>query len=147
MEVLTQIPKEFHSLPFYRWDTETFTINALAEEVKDLLWHQRLIHCGQHSFADIHKHVDGIPNLSKTLFNDLTKCATCLKTNHTKAAFSHSSLQDSLKHPYQSLSIDFGFPGRISKVAKGMLLNLAELTLKVLMENRLEFLSMTVKLE
>ena len=73
MEVLTQIPKEFHSLPFHCWGIETVTINALADEAQDLLWYQRLIHCGQHSFADIHKHVEGIPNLSKTSFNDLTK--------------------------------------------------------------------------
>ena len=79
MEVLTQIPKEFHSLPFHCWGTETVTIKSLADEARDLLWHQRLIHCGQHSFADIHKHVEGIPNLSKTSF---CKCYTiyCCKS-------------------------------------------------------------------
>lgn len=92
MEVLTQIPKEFRSLPVHYWNTETFTINALAEEDNDLLWHQRLIHCGQHIFNDLHQKVDGIPNLSNTKFYDLTKYVTCLKANLTKAAAGHSTL-------------------------------------------------------
>ena len=65
--------------------------------------------------------MEGIPDLSNTKFNDLTNCATCMKANLTKAADSagHSSLQDSLTHPYQGLYIDFGFSGRISKDAEG----------------------------
>ena len=35
---------------------------------------------------DLHRHVEGIPVLSKTKFNDLTHCATCMKANLTKAA-------------------------------------------------------------
>ena len=42
-----------------------------------------------------------------------------MKANLTKAAAGHSSLQDSLTHPYQGLYIDFGFSGRISKDAEG----------------------------
>ena len=59
--------------------------------------------------------MDGIPNLSNTKFNDLTKCATCLNTNLTKAPAGHSSLLESCSHPYQGLYIDFCFPGCISK--------------------------------
>ena len=84
-----------------------------------MLWHQRLIHCGQHTLKDLHCHVNGIPDLLKTKFNDLTHCATCMKANLTKSAAGHSSLQDSLTHPYQGLYIDFGFSGRISKDADG----------------------------
>lgn len=100
MEVLIQIPKEIHSLSFHSWSTETITINTLAEEARDLLWHQHLIHCEQHTFDDLHNKVDVIPNISSTKFNDLTKYATCLKAILTKASTDHSSLQDSLKHPY-----------------------------------------------
>ena len=64
---------------------------------------------------DLHKYVDGIPNLSTTKFNDLTRCATCIKANLTKAAAGHSSLRHLLKYPYQGLYIDFGFSGRILK--------------------------------
>ena len=106
-------------MPFHYWGTETFTIQSLSDEARDLLWHQRLIHCGQHTLKDLHKHVEGIPDLSKTKFNDLTHCATCMKANLTKATAGHSSLQDSLTHPYQGLYIDFGFSGRISKDAEG----------------------------
>ena len=115
MEVLTQNPEQFHKLPFHYWGTETVTINALSEEAQSLLWHQRLIHCGEHTMKNLHKHVDGFPNLSKTKFNNLTKCTTCLKANLTKASPGHKSLQESLSVPYQGLYIDFGFPGCITK--------------------------------
>ena len=42
-----------------------------------------------------------------------------MKANLTKDATGHSSLRDSLTHPYQGLYIDFGFSGRISKDADG----------------------------
>ena len=42
-----------------------------------------------------------------------------MKANLTKSAAGHSSLRDSLTHPYQGLYIDFGFSGRISKDADG----------------------------
>ena len=29
-----------------------------------------IVHCGQHTLKDLHKHVEGIPNLSKTKFKD-----------------------------------------------------------------------------
>ena len=54
IEALNHIPQEFHSLPFHYWGTETFTIQSLSDEAQDLLWHQRLIHCGQHTLKDLH---------------------------------------------------------------------------------------------
>ena len=63
--------------------------------------------------------MEGIPDLSKTKFNNLTHCATCIKANLTKAAAGHSRSQDSLTYPYQGLCIDFSFSGRISKDAEG----------------------------
>ena len=63
--------------------------------------------------------MEGIPDLSKTKFNNLTHCATCLKANLTKAAAGHSSLRDSLTHLYQGIYINFGFSGKISKDAEG----------------------------
>ena len=57
----------------------------------------------------LHQHVDGIPNLNKTKFNDLTKFATCLKANLTKASPGHKSLRKSLLSPIKDyiLILDF----------------------------------------
>ena len=54
IEAIDHIPEEFHSLPFHYWGTETFTIQSLSDEAQDLLWHQQLIHCGQHTLKDLH---------------------------------------------------------------------------------------------
>ena len=32
IKALTQVPTEFHSLPFHYWGTETFTIQSLSDE-------------------------------------------------------------------------------------------------------------------
>ena len=119
MEVLTQVPPEFHTLPFHLWDTDEAMVDSITDSARELLWHQKLIHVGQHSMKSLHLHVDGIPNLSNANFNDLTKCATCLKANLTKSPAGHSSLRESLTRAYQGLYIDFGFPGRIAKDKDG----------------------------
>ena len=54
IQALNHIPQEFHSLPYHYWGTETFTIQSLSDEARDLLWHQRLIHCGQHTLKNLH---------------------------------------------------------------------------------------------
>ena len=69
----------------------------------------------EHTIRDIHKHVDGVINLSRVKFNDLTHCANCLKDNLTKSPAGHHSLRDLFTTPYQGLYVDFGFPGRFSK--------------------------------
>ena len=37
VEAIDHIPEEFHSLPFHYWGTETFTIQSLTDEARDLL--------------------------------------------------------------------------------------------------------------
>ena len=111
MDVLTQVPPEFHTLPFHLWDTDEAVVDSITDSARGLLWHQRLIHVGQNSMKDIHLHVDGVTNLSNAKFDDLTKCAMCLKANLTKSPAGHKSLRDSLTRAYQGLYIDFGFPG------------------------------------
>ena len=54
MEVLTQVPTEFHKLPFHYWGTETIIIDFLVDKACNLLWHPCLIHCGQHILKDLH---------------------------------------------------------------------------------------------
>ena len=96
MDVLTQIPPEFHLLPFHIWDMEEAVVDSITDSTRELLWHQFLIHIGQYSMKNIHLHVDGFPNLSNAKFYDLTKCATCLKANLTKSPVGHTSLCESL---------------------------------------------------
>ena len=37
MNILTQIPKEFHILPFHYWGTKTVIIDALSDEAQNIL--------------------------------------------------------------------------------------------------------------
>ena len=57
--------------------------------------------------------------MSKFSFNDLTRCATCIKSKLTKNFPGNKSLQDSLSRAYQGLYIDFGFAGRCSRDEHG----------------------------
>ena len=109
MEVLTHIPKSFHTLPYHVWGTEQVLIDSLSDEACSHLWHHCLIHCGEHTLKEAHKHIEGVPNMSKFSFNDLTRCATCIKSKLTKNSPGYQSLQDSLTRPYQGLYINFGF--------------------------------------
>ena len=78
-----------------------------------MLWHQRLIHCGNFNFKDLHKHIDGIPDLSSFKLDDVTRCATCLKSKLTKTSPGARNLREMATRPYQLLNLDFGFSGRI----------------------------------
>lgn len=115
MNQFNEIPAEFYNLPFYLRGTNPEVTNSLTDSACELIWHLHLIHCEEHSFRDIHKHVDGAPNLNKIKFNDRTICATCLKTNITKSPVGHKSFYDSLTTPHQGLYVDLGFPGRITE--------------------------------
>ena len=119
MEVLTHIPETFHTLPYHMWGTEQVLVDSLSDEARSHLWHQRLIHCGEHSMKDAHKHIEGVPNMSKFSFNDLTRCATCIKSKLTKNSPGHRSLRDSLSRAYQGLYVDFGFAERRSRDEHG----------------------------
>ena len=57
--------------------------------------------------------------MSKFSFNDLIRCATCIKSKLTKTSPGHKSLQDLLSRAYQGLYIDFGFAGRRSRDEHG----------------------------
>ena len=67
----------------------------------------------------VHKHIQGVSNMSKFTFNDLTRYATYIKSKLTKNSPGHKSLQDSLSRAYQGLYIDFGFIGRCSRDEHG----------------------------
>ena len=57
--------------------------------------------------------------MSKFSFNDLTRCATCIKAKLTNNSSGHKSLRDSLPRAYQGLYIDFVFAGRRSRDEHG----------------------------
>lgn len=111
IEVLTQVPPRFHTLPYHLWGTEQVLIDSLSDESHSHLWHHCLIHCGEHTLKEAHKHIEGVQDMSKFSFNDLTRRATCIKSKLTKNSDVHQSLSDSLTIPHQGLYIDFGFAG------------------------------------
>ena len=94
MEELERVPQQFHSLPFHKAIFNTTPVNALSLEAQAHLWHQRLIHCGEFNFKDLHTKVDGIPNLNKFEMDELSKCSTCMRTKLTKSSPGHRSLRD-----------------------------------------------------
>ena len=119
MNSLSQVPEKFHKLSFHIWSLNNTPINASREEAHEMLWYQRLIHLSPVTSRKAHLHCDGIPNLSKLRFDNITKCTTFLKANQTKSTQSTRSLMESVSHPYQGLFIDFRFSGRISKDKEG----------------------------
>ena len=102
-------------LPIHKWMYDITSANAMNKEDEELLWHQRLIHGGDHNYDNLHKHVGGVPNLSEFKFDDVTKCSTCLQVKLTKDPAGTTSLREQLKVQYQGLFMDFGFSGNIQR--------------------------------
>ena len=119
MSNLEHIPKQYHDIPYKDIIDNATPVNAIAERTRNMLWHQRLIHCGDFNFKDLHKHIDGIPDLSSFKLDDVTQCATCLKSKLTKVSPGARSLREMATRPYQLLYLDYGFSGRISRDKDG----------------------------
>ena len=113
MQVLETVPKKFHKLPFHQWIQRNTPVNALREKAHEMSWHQRLIHLAPSSIQEAHKHVDGVPNLSKFSFDDVNLCETCIKANLRKNSTGKRSLLESVSVPYQGIFCDYGFSGRL----------------------------------
>ena len=79
MSNLEHVPKQYHDIPYKDIIDNATPVNAIAERTRNMLWHQRLIHCGDFNFKDHHKHIDGIPDLSSFKLDDVTQCSSCLK--------------------------------------------------------------------
>ena len=88
-----EMSQKFHRLPFHLCGTHPCLIDSLSDSSYELLWHPRLIHCGEHTLMYIHNHVDGVSNLSKLKFNDLTHCETCLQATLINSPAGHHSLR------------------------------------------------------
>ena len=84
MSVIDDLPEIAQQLPYHLYIANATPVNAIKQEAIDLLWHQRLIHCGMSSMKDLHKHVDGIPNLNHIKFNNIDKCAVFFKLRRRK---------------------------------------------------------------
>ena len=54
-------------------------------------------------------------------FDNVLKCPTCLKTKLTER-FGKKSLCETVERPYQGLSIDFVFSGRVKRDKKGVII-------------------------
>ena len=105
MSQLESLPKDLADgitkLQIHDFLTTIAPINALNQEAEELLWHQRLIHGGDHNYNIIHKHVDSIPTMSSFEFGDVTKCLTCIRAKLTKVPVGHTSLRVKSKYQYQ----------------------------------------------
>lgn len=86
MDELERVPKECHHLPWHSFISSATPIQSLSLEAQGHLWHQRLIHCGDFNFKNLHEKVDGIPDLSKFKMDEVSKCSTCMQTKLTKSS-------------------------------------------------------------
>ena len=73
MSSLSDVLKPFHKLPFHTWTENNTPIHALRDKTHKIVWHQQLIHLAPHTIREADKHVDGVPDLSKFCFDDLSK--------------------------------------------------------------------------
>ena len=123
MSQLESLPKDLADcmikLPLHDLMCQITLVNALNKETEELLWHEQLIHGGDHKYDTIHKHVNDIPNiLFEFKFDDLTKCSTCLCAKLTQAPAGHTSLCNKLKFQYQGLYVDLGFQVKFNIIKK-----------------------------
>ena len=96
-------------------ENKQYTSSCTYDKTHEMLWNQRLIHLASQSINEAHKYADGIPNLLKFRFDDLSKFSTHMQANITKNSPGRRSITKSVCCPYQGLFIDFGFSGCISK--------------------------------
>ena len=113
LKALETVPNQFHKLPFHSWIYNNTPVNALTEKTNEMIWHQRIINLSSGTILEAYKYVDGVLNLSRFDFDNITKCTTCTKDNLCKNSLIKQSLSEMVPYPYQYLFIDFGFLGRI----------------------------------
>ena len=102
--------QNFDQLEDWSRNSLTPTLRALTQQAEYALWHQRLGHAGQKVLSNIHKCVDGVPDLNPSQ-HQFHKCQACMKgkvtsspkhkqtngccCNHLKIHNKKSSLMDS----------------------------------------------------
>ena len=119
MDELERVLKESHHLPWHSFISNATPIQSLSLEAQGHLWHQRLIHCGDFNFKNLHVKIDGIPDLSKFKMDKVSKCSTCMQTKLTKSSAGQRSLRDRVTQPYQLLYADYAFSGVMRKDKEG----------------------------
>ena len=77
------------TLCYIMWGEEQVMIDSLSDEAHSHHWHHCWIHCSEHTLKETHKHIEGVPNMLKFSFNDLTRCVTCIKSKLTKKSPGH----------------------------------------------------------
>ena len=83
------------------------TIRKMSARAEYELWHQRLGHAGERAMTEIHKCVDGIPNLHSHKHN-FHKCECCMR-GKVKAAPKKKSTSITTTARGQMFHMDFGF--------------------------------------
>ena len=89
------------------WFNTTPQIRALSQKAEYELWHQRLGHAGEKAMANIHKCVDGVPDLNPHE-HPLHKCKYCMK-GKVKAAPKNNTTSTKTTMRGQQFHMDFGF--------------------------------------
>ena len=112
-EELTQVPGEFHGIPYHDYIHRHTPVHSLRERTERMLWHQRLGHPSDHYLYNAHKFVKGVPQFHHE-HPVLDVCPTCIQAKQTKAPPSGDTTMTATQ-PYQGLSIDFSFSGTRSK--------------------------------
>ena len=82
-------------------------INTITGTALYNLWHHRLGHPGSLVMENQHLHTKGIPSLK--IKNPFFKCATCLKTKHTRKKKGYNPLPERVTKPCDRFHIDYGF--------------------------------------
>jgi hypothetical protein len=87
-------------------DKVDFVIHQLKAQALAQLWHQRMGHIDPETASKMHKHVDGVPKLSRPTILD--NCPTCIDAKLQK---SNASTENSriATQCFQGISIDFSF--------------------------------------
>jgi len=53
-------------------------LHALSAKVERLLWHQRLVHCGDEQLCRAHMFSDGVPKITRSKDSASDSCPVCL---------------------------------------------------------------------
>jgi len=86
-------------------------LHALSAKAERLLWHQRLVHCGDEQLCQAHMFSDGVPEIRLGKDSALDSCPVCLAAN-MKSRNRGDGETRTATEPGQGLSLDFSFAGQ-----------------------------------
>ena len=94
-----------------------------------MLWHQWLINLSPQTLCNLHKHINGVLNLSKFLFDDINQCPTWIQANARKRSAGKRNLSDYISRPYQGFFY-YAFSGSLARNKEGKIIKSSRLDVK-----------------